>query len=753
MIEKITTDRSMESSVPEDVFVDIFTEVFGIGKIQYLMYEYPFLDIYGMGRYIDYAVQTSSLKYAFEIDGIYYHSNPDQFESDLVKQNSLISKNWRVYRWTDRQIKNREIVKEELITFLGQDPNFQVADDYLPLQKGKVIYLKHHQEETLEYLANLRKENGSIALIPHATGSGKTITAILDAKRMNLSTLYVAHRSDLVRQTSKEFEKYWSEVRIGHFAAKNKDIESFVLTATIQSIEKHLDLFSPERFGYIIIDEAHHATAGTYLNLIKYFRPKFILGLTGTDERHDGKSLLEVFRNNAPRLTLEDAIKRGELCPIRCVRVKTNIDLKKVRYNGVNYNIKDLESKLFIPERDELIVNNYLEHTPEKKAVVFCVSIKHAEFIAELFKNAGIPAKAVSGRINAKKREATLSNFKNGTIRVLCACDILNEGWDCPDIEVLMMARPTLSKVIYLQQLGRGTRKAEGKESLLVFDFVDNTSIFNKSLNLHRLFHKKQYIPGALVLAPDEEIEKEKDMLARGEKPDVIVHLHLWVKDMEAVDLFNWQEEIRNMLTCNQLAIELGIAYETVLNWVNNKKIIPDYEVPMGLRSYPFFKKERVEEIRRDFKLPKRTADTIKTDFFEFIEKMDMTTSYKPVLLLGMIKLADDKGKVRVEDLKEYFKGFYIMRKREGKTVEISRSTLNHIDELPELDIQRIIFQYPFEKFERRRFFRREKDLDMVGFTPSLWRKLDKKDEERIIDIAKGNIERYYDRININRKK
>lgn len=401
-MQRIVTERSIDSSLPEDVFVEIFSEVFGMEKIQYLMPEYPVLDIYGMGRYIDFAVQTRESKYAFEVDGIFCHSEPDSFEDDLIKQNSLINDNWKVYRWTDRQLSEKDRVKEELFTFLGNEPQFQVSDDYLPLQKGKVIHPRPHQDETLKFLQNLRDEDGTIALIPHATGSGKTITAILDAKRLNLPTLYVAHTTNLVNQTYHKFIELWTEKRTGLFSARQKELEGFITVATIQSIEKSLHLFKPDRFGYIIIDEAHHSVAGTYLNLLKYFRPRFILGLTGTDERYDGKSLMEIFQNNAPRLTLEEAINRGELCPIRCVRVKTNIDLKKVRYNGVNYNLKDLETRLFIPERDELIVNNYMDHCPDKKAVVFCVTIKHAEKMAEIFNNCGISARSVSGRINSK---------------------------------------------------------------------------------------------------------------------------------------------------------------------------------------------------------------------------------------------------------------------------------------------------------------------------------------------------------------
>src|SRR5262249_38304865 len=143
------------------------------------------------------------------------------------------------------------------------------------------------------------------------------------------------------------------------------------------------------------------------------------------------------------------------------------------------------EETITIPARDRLIVDTYFQHVRGRKAVAFAVNVRHGEDLAEEFRRQGVPAQSVSGRMSNQEREQHLQAFREGSLRVLCACDILNEGWDCPDIEVLLMARPTLSKVIYLQQLGRGTRKAPGKECLIVFDFVDNATRYNQSYSLH----------------------------------------------------------------------------------------------------------------------------------------------------------------------------------------------------------------------------------------------------------------------------
>lgn len=200
-----------------------------------------------------------------------------------------------------------------------------------------------------------------------------------------------------------------------------------------------------------------------------YFKPSFTLGLTATPERtDDNKVILDIFKNTAHKLDIQTAVEIGELVPIRCIRIHTNIDLTKVRFNSIQYNIRDLESKIYVPERNRLIVDTWLQYVRNKRTVVFCASVKHAEQIAELFREAGIHAASVSGSMKQSERKEFQDKFIDREIQVLCACDLLNEGWDCPEIEVLFMARPTMSKVLYTQQLGRGMRLYEGKESLMV---------------------------------------------------------------------------------------------------------------------------------------------------------------------------------------------------------------------------------------------------------------------------------------------
>ncbi len=501
-MDEYPSPRSETSSRPEDLFVELFAQVFGVENVSLLTPELAVEDIYGGGRFIDFALRTVDERVAFEIDGLTWHV-PDAeriagYEDQLLRQNSLVHQGWRVFRWTDRQIADDpEAVKEQLALFLERIPGLLAFDDFLPKQHGEVIELKPHQEEALEALDRLRAEGNTIALVTHAQGAGKTVTAITDALRLGGRTLFVAHTHELVLQARAQFLKLWPEASSGLFFGDVKDTDTDNLVGTVDSLALHLGRFKPDDFSYLIIDEAHHATAESYQKLLRYFRPGFTLGLTATPERADGLSALEVFRNTAHRLTLREAVERGELVPIRCVRVRTNVDLSRVRFNQVQYNRRDIEETVLVPSRDRLIVETYRDHVPGRKAVAFCVNVRHGEELAERFRSEGIPARGVSGRMSRSDRAACLEAFAHGDVRVLCACDLLNEGWDCPDVEVLLMARPTLSKVIYLQQLGRGTRQAPGKECLVVFDFVNNATRYNQSLSLHRILGNSQYRPGA----------------------------------------------------------------------------------------------------------------------------------------------------------------------------------------------------------------------------------------------------------------
>lgn len=736
------------ASKAEDKFIELFSEVFGPDKTNKLIIQYPFKDIYGKSRYIDFAVKTDNEKIAIEVDGEIVH-NPNEvsnekYYDDLLRQNSLIFDNWKVYRWTDKQlVKYPDKVKDEIKTFLSNAIE-QAMEDYLPMQKGRAFELKEHQEEALEALRKMREEGETIALLYHATGTGKTITAVEDAKAVGGRTLFLAHTKELVEQANEVFHKVWPEANSGIYMGEIKEKEAQIVVGSIQSISQNIEQFNTEDFQYIIIDEAHHSGAESYKKILSHFKTDFILGLTATPFRNDNNDLLDIFKNVAHRMDLKTAIEKGILAEIRCIRIKTNVDISDVRINGIKYDARDLESKLFVPERNQVIVDTYLKFVKNKRTVVFCASVNNAEEVAELFREKGISSEAVSGSLNKHKREQILKSYENGKIQVLCACDLLNEGWDSPKTEVLFMARPTMSKIIYMQQIGRGTRKASGKDYLMVFDFIDNASLFNMPLSMHRMFNLEKYVPGALVFGRGNNKKFEEDLFRKGDKPVELLDLPVDVMDYEYIDLFNWQDKVKEMISQIDFVRKVNVQAETIGKYIREGMIIADLEVPMGNSTFKYFKEETIVKYAEKFGWKLINEGNLKEIFMEFVEKMDMSYSYKPVLLLAMLECVDENGKVLVEDMLDYFIDFYEERKKKGLSAEKKKSMFNE-EVVDRKKAKRTMFSNPFKRFEDMNFMSKCKDIEYVEFNRVIWRKLSHEDKKLIRKRCEEALKSYYE--------
>lgn len=751
------TYTSASGSSAENLFIDLFSDTFGAEKAGYLYSQYPFFDIYQNSRFADFVLENGAKRIAIEIDDEASHNprlvSKDKYCDDLLKQNSMIHLGWDVYRWTVRQMqKQPDTVKDELKVFIGSDPRFKEIDDYLPTQRGQAfsgekLELREYQQEALDSLSGMRAKKETIALLYHATGTGKTVTAVMDAKRYGGRVLFVAHTMELINQAFATFKSLWNDVSVGKFADSIKDTESHVICGSIQSVALNLDMFKDDDFDYIIIDEAHHASADTYQKVLAYFNPKFILGLTATPERADDTNILEIFKNTAHKLDIQTAVEIGALVPVRCIRIHTNIDMTKVRFNSVQYNIRDLDVKICVTERNQLIVDTWLEYVKNRRTVVFCASVKHAEQVAQLFKDAGVSAVAVSGSMKTSERNEQLAKFANGDVKVLCACDLLNEGWDCPQTEVLFMARPTMSKVLYTQQLGRGMRNNEGKDYLMVFDFVDNASQYNAPYSMHRLFKLKDYHAGGTVLGKKGQREAESDLYAKGERPDAIIDYPVDATDYEIVDIFNWQEEAQGMISQMEFVRRVDVQSETIERYIREGMLIPDLIVPMSEhRTFKYFKEETLISYAEKYNWKLIDDNNRIRLFLEMVEQMDMSYSYKPVLLKAIFTHVDSKGRVKISDIVDYFRSFYEARRKAGLIVEKAKSIYakgNYTDK----DAERNILSNPFKRFEDMNMMRHTKTLGIVEIEPTVWKKLSDNDKTNIISICDNMLEKYYLRI------
>lgn len=750
--------HALSGSAAEDLFIDLFSETFGAEKAGYLYSQYPFFDIYQNSRYADFLLENGGRKVAIEIDDETSHNkslvSSNKFYDDLLKQNSMIYLGWDVYRWAVRQMQIQpEAVKDELRVFLGSQPRFREIEDYLPTQRGKTLdgahlELKQHQREALDALQAMRDRHETIALLYHATGTGKTVTAVMDAKRCGGRTLFLAHTQELVNQAADTFGTLWPEVTVGRYMESIKEPEAHVVCGSVQSVALHLEDFREDAFSYLIVDEAHHAAADTYQKILAYFHPAFTLGLTATPERtDDNRAILDIFKNTAHKLDIQTAVEIGELVPIRCIRIHTNIDLTRVRFNSVQYNIRDLESKIYVPERNRLIVDTWLQYVRDKRTVVFCASVRHAEQIAELFRQAGVPAAAVSGGMKPAERREFQDRFVRREILVLCACDLLNEGWDCPEIEVLFMARPTMSRVLYTQQLGRGMRLFPGKESLMVFDFVDNASQYNMPQSLHRLFKLKEYRPGQLAVAPGAQKTAEAALYAKGEKPEALIDWPVDATDYELVDIFNWQDEAAGMISQMEFVRRVDVQTETIERYVREGKLVPDLVVPMSEhRTFKYFKGETLERYAKQYGWTLIDDSNRKELFLEMVRQMDMSYSYKPVLIKAILRHADEKGSIQLADIVAYFRTYYEGRRAAGLVVEKPNSLFAR-GGYTDKEAERNILANPFKRFEDMQMLRHTRTLGIVQVDESVWKKLTAGEKAEMEKICEEKLEQYFSRL------
>ncbi len=261
---------------------------------------------------------------------------------------------------------------------------------------------------------------------------------------------------------------------------KTRDVEVDVLCASVQTLgrESHLERFSPQHFDYIVIDEFHHAAAPTYRRLLNYFAPRFLLGLTATPDRSDQSDILSLCDDNLVfTCGLFAGIRAGLLAPFHYFGIYDDtVDYAEIPWRNGRFDPDKLSNKLATLARSRHALREWRKRK-QQRTLAFCVSIAHAEFMANQFDKEGVACAAVYAGSSLSRADA-LERLRDGRLEVIFSVDLFNEGVDLPAIDTVMMLRPTESKILFLQQLGRGLRKSEGKEKLIVLDFIGNHKSF-----------------------------------------------------------------------------------------------------------------------------------------------------------------------------------------------------------------------------------------------------------------------------------
>ena len=510
------------------------------------------------------------------------------------------------------------------------------------------------QIEALCALENARAEGAVKGLVQAATGVGKTYLAAFDSQKYR-TVLFVAHREEILKQAAESFRNVRRSDEYGFFDGKSKCTDKpviFASVATLGNMEYLNDRYFPrDYFQYLVVDEFHHAVTDQYQRIVAYFKPEFMLGLTATPERMDGRSIYEICDYNVPyEISLKEAINKGMLVPFHYYGIYDDTDYSSLHVVRGRYDEKELnETYIGNVHRHEMIYKYYCKYG-SKQALGFCCSREHAEEMAKDFSSRGIQSVAVySGDQGeyAEERSTAIRKLSDGDIRVIFSVDMFNEGVDITSLDMVMFLRPTESPVVFLQQLGRGLRTYRGKRYLNVLDFIGN---YEKAGRVRFYLTGQPFATGRTTYKPESE-----------EYPDdCLVDF-----DMRLIDLFEQMEKkhrrlqdmvreefyrVRDMLGHRPTRLELFTYMDADIYQmaVERANVNPFRKYFVYLHDLNELKAEETE-----------LYQSIGREFIQLIETTNMTKVYKMPVLLAFYNDGHMRMEVTEEQLLASWKRFF----------------------------------------------------------------------------------------------
>lgn len=627
---------------------------------------------------------TSGIEWNYRIDKKTNFEDFNYFKTmfeDLFLNHSIIVNDEELERysktWKRPKIYSNINNKKEDINYVYEENrNSNITSMFEP--RGAQI-------EALYELKKTRLDGNDKALVVAATGIGKTYLAAFDSREFN-RVLFVAHREEILKQAYESFanvrtdkwlyvikdeEKLVAdkeeileykvnnkttqayEYNMGFFKNSTKETKKDIIFASVQSLgkEKYLNerYFDKDYFDYIVVDEFHHAVSKNYQNIINYFNPKFMLGLTATPDRLDNKDVFSICDyNTVYEATLKTAIDKGWLVPFRYYGIyDESVNYDKVEYKNGKYNEKELEKALSINNRAELILKHYKKYK-STRALGFCTSKSHTEFMAKYFNENGVPSCAVyssnEGEYN-EERSIALKKLRDEDINVIFSVDMFNEGLDIKSIDMVMFLRPTESPTVFLQQLGRGLRKDKNKKYLNVLDFIGN-------------FKKANLVP--YLLTGESKIRESNTTTIPSEEDypeDCFIDF-----DFRLIDIFD-----RIKKATQKIEDKIVEEFFRIKEYLGHTPSRTDMFTYMDEDLYINIKKKSKLNIFRDYisflvkinEYEDTLKDTLGHEFIKFIETTSMSKTYKLPVLLAFYNNGNMKLKINDEDLYKSFKEFY----------------------------------------------------------------------------------------------
>lgn len=619
----------------------------------YIFHYRGYNDIYIGSSNISRSALTSGIEWNYRFSSVSDPKNYEKFYQvfeDLFEHHSIIIDNEELKRYS--QNWHRPAVAKDLERY---EYSHQNEENKSEDTKVRLLYEpRGAQIEALCALEDTRAEGAKRALVQAATGVGKTYLAAFDSKSYE-RVLFVAHREEILKQAAASFRNVRNSEDYGFFTGEEKSTDKSVIFASVATLGRSEYLsekyFAPDYFQYLVIDEFHHAVNEQYQRIVKYFKPQFLLGLTATPERMDGRNIYEICDYNVPyEISLKDAINKGMLVPFHYYGIYDDTDYSGLHLIRGRYDEKELnETYIGNVHRHDLIYKYYCKYG-SKKALGFCCSRAHAEEMAKEFCERGIPSAAVYSNANgtySEEREKAIEKLKSGEIRVIFSVDMFNEGVDITSVDMVMFLRPTESPIVFLQQLGRGLRRSKGKEYLNVLDFIGNYEKAGRVrflLTGRTLGKNEYYNPADRSAFPDDCLidfdMKLIDLFSEMDKK------HLKVRDQIRNEYYRVKEFLGRIPSRMDLFTYMDDDIYRVA--ITHSKDNP-------FKRYLDFRKELGELTEEENLLYSGTG----REFINLIENTNMSKVYKMPVLMAFYNHGNIRSQVSEEELLDSWKEFF----------------------------------------------------------------------------------------------
>ncbi|MEK5324014.1 DEAD/DEAH box helicase family protein [Aeribacillus sp. FSL M8-0254] len=545
----------------------------------------------------------------------------------------------------------------------------------------ETIQPRFAQVEALERLEAAYEEGYDKAMVVMATGLGKTYLAAFFARNFQ-KALFIAHREEILRQAKKSFQRVMPNKTFGIYDGNVKEKKADIIFASIftLSMKKHLEAFAKDAFDLIVIDEFHHAAARSYQRVLNYFQPKFLLGITATPDRKDNKDVYAICDGNvAYKIDFIEAVQRGWLAPFRYYGVYDDTDYSKIKWLGNRYDEAELLQVQLREEMADKILKAW-EKYKKTRTLVFCSSIKQADFLSEYFRKRNYRTVSLHSKQTDIPRDRAIAMLEKGELDAIFTVDLFNEGVDIPSVDTLLFVRPTESLTVFTQQVGRGLRLYEGKDYCVIIDLIGN--------------YRNADVKLALFDTERGEGKKKKASLIPTVPKNCSIHL-----DVRAINLLEEMRKKRQprreklLFDYQQLKQELGYRPTYLQLHLYGRSEASEYK--SEFKSYIGFLywagelSEREKEIFSKYE-----------SWLVEVERTPMTKSYKMVVLQAMLQRGSSRWHLPItpQEAAPFFHR-YLTEKEYRKRIDFSDKETKRLWVYDEEKVSKLIARMPMTKW------------------------------------------------------